>query len=82
MTDLGRLSAMLQRVRGKVHHVVLDRVSPLAVPVILEVGREHVIGEAQEDLLAEAEALVSEATGEEHPENVIARTSRFDPRLS
>ncbi len=82
LTDLGRLSAMLQRVRGKIHHVVLDRVSPLAVPVILEVGREHVIGEAQEDLLAEAEALVSEATGEEHPENVIARTSRFDPRLN
>ena len=33
LTDLGRLSAMLQRVRGRVHHVVLDRVSPLAVPV-------------------------------------------------
>jgi ATP-dependent Lhr-like helicase len=82
LTDLSRLSAMLQRVRGKIHHVVLDRVSPLAVPVILEVGREQVVGEAQEDLLAEAEALVSEATGEEHPENVIARTSRFDPRLS
>ena len=82
LTDLSRVAAMLARVRGKVHHVVLDRVSPLAVPVILEVGREHVVGEAQEDLLAEAEALVSEATGEEHPENVIARTSRFDPRLT
>ncbi len=81
MTDLGRLSAMLQRVRGKIHHVVLDRVSPLAVPVLLEVGREHVIGAAQEDLLAEAEALVSEATGEEHPENVLARSSRFDVRF-
>jgi ATP-dependent Lhr-like helicase len=82
LTDLGRLSGMLQRVRGKIHHVVLDRVSPLAVPVILEVGRERIVGAAQEDLLAEAEALVSEATGEEHPANVIAQSSRFDPRLS
>ena len=82
LTDLGRLSAMLARVRGKIHHVALDRVSPLAVPVILEVGRERVVGSAQEDLLAEAEALVSEATGEEHPENVLAQSSRFDLRLS
>jgi ATP-dependent Lhr-like helicase len=82
LTDLGRLSGMLQRVRGKIHHVVLDRVSPLAVPVLLEVGREQVVGAAQEDLLAEAEALVSEATGEEHPENVLARSSRFEPRLT
>jgi ATP-dependent helicase Lhr and Lhr-like helicase len=82
LTDLGRLSAMLQRIRGKVRHVALDHVSPLAVPVILEIGREQVQGMGQEDLLAEAEALVSEATGEEHPENVLARTSRSDPQLS
>jgi hypothetical protein len=41
-----------------------------------------VVGAAQEDLLAEAEALVSEATGEEHPENVLAQSSRFDLRLT
>jgi ATP-dependent Lhr-like helicase len=82
LTDLGRLSTMLQRVRGKIHHVVLNRVSPLAVPVLLEVGREQVVGSAQEDLLAEAEALVTEATGEEHPENVLAASSRYELRLS
>jgi ATP-dependent helicase Lhr and Lhr-like helicase len=38
------------------------RVSPLAVPVMLEIGRESVYGEASEALLAEAEAnLVNEA---------------------
>jgi ATP-dependent Lhr-like helicase len=82
LTDLGRLSAMLQRVRGRVRQVRLDRVSPLAVPVLLEIGREQVQGMGVEDLLAEAEALVSEATGEEHPENVLARTSRFDLKLT
>jgi ATP-dependent Lhr-like helicase len=41
---------------------VLDHVSPLAVPVMLEIGRESVYGEASEELLAEAAAeLVREA---------------------
>jgi ATP-dependent Lhr-like helicase len=75
LTDLGRVAAMLQRVRGRVRHMALDHVSPLAVPVILDVGRERVAGMGQEDLLAEAEALVKEATGEEHPENVLAQSS-------
>ena len=75
LTDLGRVAGMLRRVKGRVHHMPLDRVSPLAVPIILDVGRERVAGQAQEDLLAEAEALVKEATGEEHPENVLAQSS-------
>jgi len=45
-------------------HKALDRVSPLAVPVLLEIGRESVYGEAAEELLAQAEAtLVREAMG-------------------
>jgi len=40
----------------------LDRVSPLAVPVMLEIGRESVYGEAGDELLAEAaDELVKEA---------------------
>ena len=47
--------------------MVLSRVSPLAVPVLLEIGRESVRGEAGDDaLLAEAE-LVAEAMGEATP---------------
>ena len=42
----------------------LDRVSPLAVPVLLEIGREPVYGEAADVFLAEAaEELVKEAMG-------------------
>ena len=42
----------------------LDRVSPLAVPVMLEIGREPVYGEASDALLAEAaDELVKEAMG-------------------
>jgi ATP-dependent Lhr-like helicase len=64
LTDIGRLAAMLRRVKGKIRHRRLDRVSPLAVPVLLDIGRESVEGSATDDLLAEAEAeLVAEAYG-------------------
>jgi ATP-dependent Lhr-like helicase len=62
LLDIRRLSEMLSRVRGRITHNPLDRVSPLAVPVMLEIGREMVYGEASDALLAEAEAeLVKEA---------------------
>ena len=38
---------MLSRIRGQIVHKSLDRVSPLAVPVMLEIGRVG-YGEASE----------------------------------
>jgi len=62
LLDIRRLGEMLSRVTGRIVHKPLDHVSPLAVPVLLEIGREPVSGEAPETLLAEAaEALVKEA---------------------
>jgi ATP-dependent helicase Lhr and Lhr-like helicase len=62
LLDIRRVSEMLARVRGRITHNPLDHVSPLAVPVMLEIGREMVYGEASDALLAEAEAeLVKEA---------------------
>ena len=64
LLDLRRLSDMLSRIRGRITHKELDHVSPLAVPVMLEIGREQVYGEASDELLAEAaDELVKEATG-------------------
>jgi ATP-dependent helicase Lhr and Lhr-like helicase len=64
LLDLRRLSDMLLRIRGRIVHRELERVSPLAVPVMLEIGREAVYGEAADELLAEAaDELVKEATG-------------------
>jgi ATP-dependent Lhr-like helicase len=64
LTDIGRLGEMLARVEGRVRTVRLDRVSPLAVPVLLDIGRESVGTQDDEDsLLAETELLVAEATG-------------------
>jgi ATP-dependent Lhr-like helicase len=62
LLDIHRLGEMLSRIRGRIIHKPLDHVSPLAVPVMLEIGRETVYGEAPETLLAEAaDALVKEA---------------------
>ncbi len=62
LLDVRRVGEMLARVRGRITHNPLDHVSPLAVPVMLEIGREMVYGEASDALLAEAEAeLVKEA---------------------
>jgi ATP-dependent Lhr-like helicase len=64
LLDLRRLGDMLVRIKGRITHRELDRVSPLAVPVMLEIGREQVYGEASDELLAEAaDELVKEATG-------------------
>jgi ATP-dependent Lhr-like helicase len=62
LLDLRRLSDMLTRIHGRITHRELDHVSPLAVPVMLEIGRESVYGEAADELLAEAaQELVKEA---------------------
>jgi ATP-dependent Lhr-like helicase len=61
LLDIRRLGEMLSRVQGRIVHKPLDHVSPLAVPVMLEIGKEQVQGEAPDMLLAEAEALVKEA---------------------
>jgi ATP-dependent helicase Lhr and Lhr-like helicase len=62
LLDIARLGAMLTRIAGQILHKPLERVSPLAIAVILEIGRESVYGEAADDILAEAEAaLVEEA---------------------
>ena len=68
LVDLERLAAMLRAARGAIRHRRLARVSPLAVPVLLEVGREAVYGAAIEDALADeaaAQALIDEATHED-----------------
>ncbi|MEK9213330.1 ligase-associated DNA damage response DEXH box helicase [Sphingomonas sp. 2378] len=65
MTDVGRLAHLLDRAGGTMLHVDLERVSPLAVPVLVLIGREKVAtGSADDDLLIEAEALAAEAMGE------------------
>ncbi|MEO6716176.1 MAG: ligase-associated DNA damage response DEXH box helicase [Novosphingobium sp.] len=62
LTDIGRVADVLERAAREVDHVLLDRVSPLAVPVLSMIGRENLpAGLADDELLAEAESLASAA---------------------
>jgi ATP-dependent helicase Lhr and Lhr-like helicase len=62
LLDIQRLGDMLKRIKGHITHRALDHVSPLAVPVMLEIGKESVPGEAQDAVLQEAaEDLIAEA---------------------
>jgi ATP-dependent Lhr-like helicase len=62
--DLARLQGLLARVQGRIEHSALDRVSPLAVPVMLEIGRETVARSASEEALkAVSEEIIETAMG-------------------
>jgi ATP-dependent Lhr-like helicase len=62
LLDIKRLGEMLSRIKGRIVHKALDHVSPLSVPVLLEIGRETVYGEASDTILAEAaDELIKEA---------------------
>jgi ATP-dependent Lhr-like helicase len=62
LIDVARLGDLLARIKGRIRHAALDRLSPFAVPMMLELGRERSPGGAGDTLLAEAEAdLIAEA---------------------
>ena len=62
LTDVGRLASLLERSAEQLVYVELDRVSPLAVPVMTMIGREAMPqGAVDDELLLEAEGLAGEA---------------------
>ncbi|GAA0590198.1 ligase-associated DNA damage response DEXH box helicase [Caenispirillum bisanense] len=64
LIDLHRLTDMLYKAQGNIEHRRLARVSPLAVPVLLDIGKESMAGAIVDDLLDEAAAdLIAEAVG-------------------
>ena len=63
LVDFGRLRAMAERVAGRIDHVRLGRLTPLAAPLFLEPGRIPVEGAGRERLLEEAAARLMEEAG-------------------
>ena len=64
LLDIGRLGEMLSRIKGRIVHKDLERISPLAVPIMLEIGKERVAGGVADALLADTEEeLIEEAMG-------------------
>lgn len=64
LLDVERLAQCLQRVRRHIVHKPLERISPFAVPVMLDIGKEPIFGEGRESAMAEAaDELIKEALG-------------------
>ncbi len=63
LVDFGRIEEMITRIGGRIDHRRLTRVTPLAAPLFLEMGRVPVNGDAEERLLAEEAARLMEDSG-------------------
>ena len=65
LLDIARLGEFLTRIKGRIRHQALTRVSPLSVPILLEIGKEQVYGQAHDALLRDAaDVLIKEAMGD------------------
>jgi ATP-dependent Lhr-like helicase len=65
LLDIERLGVLLRRIRHNITHKPLDRISPLAVPILLDIGKTPIFGEAREGAMADAaDELMREAMGE------------------
>lgn len=61
LLDVARLGQMLARIEGRIRPMSLTRPSPFSVPVLVQIGRERVGGDAAEMILDEsADALIAE----------------------
>lgn len=60
LLDIRRLGDFLKRIKGRIRHARLERVSPLAVPLLLEIGAERVQGSTADELMRDAADLLEE----------------------
>lgn len=63
LVDFGRIEEMLARTRSQIDHIALDRVSPLALPMLLEQGRIALQGTGRERLMEDEAARLMALAG-------------------
>jgi len=63
LLDVARLGDLLARVRGRLRVLPLPKLSPFAVPIMVEIGRERTPGQSGDMILEQASlsALITEA---------------------
>jgi ATP-dependent Lhr-like helicase len=63
LLDVARLGDLLARIKGRIRVLNLPKLSPFAVPILVEIGRERVPGRANDMVLESAslDALIEEA---------------------
>ncbi|PZO06557.1 MAG: DNA ligase-associated DEXH box helicase [Alphaproteobacteria bacterium] len=73
LLDVARLGQLLTRITGRIRHVALSRASPFSVPVLVQIGRERVGGEAADMILENAaEDLIAEVMSDLEPGQVLS----------
>ena len=69
LLDVARLGQLLSRIAGHIRPIALERPSPFCVPVLVQIGRERVGGDAAEMILeASAQELIDEVMEDAPPE--------------
>ncbi|MGV3580283.1 ligase-associated DNA damage response DEXH box helicase [Brevundimonas sp.] len=69
LLDVARLGQLLSRIAGHIRPIALDKPSPFCVPVLVQIGRERVGGDAAEMILeASAQELIDEVMEDAPPE--------------
>ncbi|KQI69223.1 helicase [Loktanella sp. 3ANDIMAR09] len=63
LVDFGRIEEMLTRTAGRVDHVTLNRPTPLAAPMLLEMGRIPIKGAGAERLMEDTAAQLMRDAG-------------------
>ncbi len=72
LLDVARLGQMLTRIEGRIRPIPLTRPSPFSVPVLVQIGRERVGGDAAEMILDEsADALIAEVMDDVEPQAAV-----------
>jgi ATP-dependent Lhr-like helicase len=64
LLDIGRLGDLLSRIQGRIRRTRLDHVSPFAVPIMMEIGRERAPGSGAAEIILEnatTRSLIEEA---------------------
>jgi ATP-dependent Lhr-like helicase len=64
LVDFGRIEEMLTRTQGHIDHKILNRIPPLAVPMLLERGRVSLAGAGQDRIAEEEAARLMQAVGQ------------------
>jgi ATP-dependent Lhr-like helicase len=69
LLDVARLGQLLSRIAGHIRPIALEKPSPFCVPVLVQIGRERVGGDAAEMILeASAQELIDEVMEDAPPE--------------
>ncbi len=82
LVDFGRIEEMLARSRGRIDVVRAPHVTPLAAPLLLEVGRVPIRGRAEARLVSEAAAALLAEAGLALTQPPERPTTRADSRSS